>query len=302
MTKTHRRPMAVATAVLVTGVAASLAGNLQAINLDNAEPGIGAYVSAVLWPLFLFGVVELLIHTPWLATWRDNLTKLAVVSTVGAVAAWVSYWHQAHVLSEYGYDVASRYTGPVAIDAAMVLAALALDRVVQARRVHVARPLDMDTAEAGQGVDMDTVSLANGHWVDTEHGHLPAMVSKGVAIPTVASGQAVDMDTDVLAEDIEAERKAAAVDIFERLARDMATVNPTLPVPVSPAPMDTVSRAAGKLSLLDGPEASDLARIGRDNGLTAGEIAELLAGWYGVSTRTMRRQAWWTPVMKGQDA
>src|SRR3982751_5435028 len=141
----HRRPLVVATTVLVLGVAASLAGNLQAINLDNAQPGVGAYISATAWPLALFGVVELLIHTPWLASWRDGITKVAVLILVGSAAAWISYWHLANVLSHYGYDVASRYAGPVAIDAAMVLAALALDRVVQARRVQ---PMDNGSDQA----------------------------------------------------------------------------------------------------------------------------------------------------------
>lgn len=137
--KTHRRPLIVATTVLLAGAAASLAGNVQAIYLDNAAPGVGAVISAVIWPLFLLGAIELLIHTPWLANWRDNLTKLAVTIFVGAVAAYLSYFHLAHVLSAYGYDTVSRYAGPLAIDAAMAMATLALNRVGQARRGHVVK-------------------------------------------------------------------------------------------------------------------------------------------------------------------
>jgi len=133
-TKTHRRPATVATLTLLGGIAASLSGNLQAINLGNHQPGIGAYVSAIVWPLTLFAVVEVLLHTPWLNNWRDGLTKAVAVGFVGLMAAYISYFHLAHTLSAYGYDVVSRYAGPLAIDAAMVMATLALNRVGHARR------------------------------------------------------------------------------------------------------------------------------------------------------------------------
>jgi hypothetical protein len=180
-TKTHRRPATVATLTLLGGIAASLSGNLQAINLDNHQPGIGAYISAVVWPMTLLAVVEVLIHTPWLRTWRDGLTKAAAVGLVGAMAAYISYFHLAHTLSAYGYDVASRYAGPLAIDAAMVMATLALNRVGHARRAlasvqaepvqvaqqdtpppvqYVATQADVDESEAafrGEGIpDMDS--------------------------------------------------------------------------------------------------------------------------------------------------
>ena len=197
MSKIHRRPTAVATAVLVTGILASLAGNLQAINLDNAAPGVGAHISAVFWPTMLFGTVELLIHVPWLANWRDRLTKGGVLILVAAVAGWVSYWHLANVLSHYGYDVASRYAGPLAVDAAMVLAALALNRVGQARRAA--------------GVQLPTAAVSYQYAFPI--GPMPA------AVPSV---QAVVQDTDA--------------DMWARLEREMdMSQEPTLPIPVSPA-------------------------------------------------------------------
>jgi hypothetical protein len=132
--KTHSRATLVATLTLVLGIMASLAMNLQAINLSDRAPGVGAYVSAMWWPASLFLGIEILVHTPWQDMNRDRWTKAGVLFLVAAVAAWVSYWHGAHVLSAYGYDVASRYVGPLAVDALMVLATLALNRVGQARR------------------------------------------------------------------------------------------------------------------------------------------------------------------------
>jgi hypothetical protein len=268
----HRRATAVATAVLVAGVLASLAGNLQAINLDNARPGVGAYVSAVIWPLWLFGTVELLLHTPWLSNWRDRLTKAAAMLLVASVAAWVSYWHLANVLSHYGYDVASRYAGPLAIDAAMVLAALALNRVGQARRRVQDMPRMLDKPRPMSSRDLSNLKIT----LDN---------SQGKFTPT---------------------GPATGEDIFARLTRDWAVANPVLPVPVSPAPApqpeaaQQMSARGARMSQQDSADAHTLAGEGRRNGLSAGDISDLLAGWYGVSSRTIRRQSWWVPTMAGK--
>lgn len=272
---THRRPTIVATAVLAIGVLASLAGNVQAINLDNKAPGVGAHISAVFWPVALFAMVELLLHTPWLAIWRDRLTKGAAVVLVAGVAAWVSYWHLANVLSHYGYDVASRYAGPLAIDAAMVLATLALNRVGHARRA---------------------VATVQG-WTDDGHGHeeadcadvqtLPAPSVTRLTAPVWTTRE--DMD-DAQTED----------SMWERLEAEFASTD----APVSPAPVGEPEPAPEKpatgrtrLTTTESLTAMELAQEGKRNGLKAGEISELLGGYYGVSARTIRRQQWWVQVM-----
>jgi hypothetical protein len=42
--------------------------------------------------------------------------------------------------------------------------------------------------------------------------------------------------------------------------------------------------------------------VAKANGVSPGDIAVALAAVHGVSTRTLRRQPWWKPVMMGQDA
>lgn len=260
----HRRPAIVATSVLLAGVVTSLAGNVQAINLDNASPGIGAHLSAVFWPAMLFGMVELLLHTPWLDNWRDRLTKGAAILLVAGVAAWVSYWHLANVLSHYGYDVASRYAGPLAIDMGMVLATLALNRIGHARR------------------------LANGRAASEPVSSVQMAMAKEVRV-AMANAPATDTITpDVLDTD---------ASLFERLERDFATDNPTLPVPVSPGPAGT---RQGKLTPADSEQAGWYAVVAKGAGVAAGDIAEALGTAYGVSARTIRRQPWWTGAMSGQ--
>lgn len=156
MNRNHLRPLVISTTVLAAGIAASLAGNLQAINLTSATPGIGAYVSATWWPLALFGVIEIMLHTPWLRNWRDGLTKLVAVGLVGAMAAYISYFHLAHTLSAYGYDVPSRYMGPLAIDAAMAMATLSLNRVGHARRAVDTPPVATVATQVDTWTESDT--------------------------------------------------------------------------------------------------------------------------------------------------
>jgi hypothetical protein len=289
----HRRSIIAATATLITGAVASLAGNLQAINLDNANPGLGEHASAILWPALLLLTVETLIHTPWLATWRDNLTKLAITALVFAVAAWVSYWHLANVLSHYGYDVASRYAGPLSIDAAMVLATIALNRVGQARRDEMSK--NVVTAE---GVD-------KWHAEELAKGDVLAEPAQPVEmLDNVMQGVMSRIDESI------AERNEEA-DMWARLEQEFAGSD----APVSPAPivrpevpaMRTMQEALGgprggkaRLSAQDSAEAHTLAVEGRRHGLSAGDISEILAGYYGVSARTIRRQSWWVPTMAGK--
>lgn len=265
-TKNYRRSAGVATLVLAGGVLASLAGNLQAINLDNQTPGVGAYVSAVLWPLWLFGTVELLIHTPWLSNWRDRLTKGAVVILVAGVAAWVSYWHLANVLSHYGYDVASRYAGPLAIDAAMVLAALALDRVGQARRavrpVDMAIPMTLDNSEGQMDIPLDT---------------RPA--------PSAADLAELDKMTDGVSDAIEKAGQEMASEASGYLASIVAGGSTETTTP--PVPVVRPSTPRGKIT--DVAAALAMALEARGNGMNASEVEQVLAAEYGVSTRTARR-------------
>jgi hypothetical protein len=248
--KTHRRPLMVATAVLLAGVSASLAGNVQAIYLDNAAPGVGAVVSAVIWPVFLLASIELLIHTPWLANWRDNLTKLGVTMFVGAVAAYLSYFHLAHVLSAYGYDTVSRYAGPLAIDSAMAMATLALNRIGQARRVQA-----------------DTVT-------EPVTVQLPSYDS-----PVLARHEnEVSVVNDAgLWERLEAEMAS------ETTPAHPIEVNPVSPAPSSNAvkPESVPADAADLIMHWD--------RADRDNRPAPGEVDKLVAAAHGVTPRTARR-------------
>lgn len=308
--KTYRRALIVATLVLIGGISASLAGNLVAINLDNADPGFGEHVSAVLWPLLLFGVVEMLIHTPWVANWRDHLTKLATTIGVGAVAAWVSYWHLANVLSHYGYDVASRYAGPLSMDMGMVMAALALNRVGQARRTS---DTSLATVQTVANSDGSLATLATVQTVANPDGTLATVeridgrpLSKDEAVATyselsgwtrgLAKARQDQLDTivhgnvqhgvDMAISQAGQELASETEHWLDRLAGQLDT-STTPPVPVVSG--EPAKRA--KLTAEQDDELTWLVSAAAESGAySTGQINELLAGWFGVSTRTIRRR------------
>ena len=251
-TKTHRRPAAVATLTLLGGIAASLAGNLQAINLDNHQPGIGAYVSAIVWPLTLLAVVEVLIHTPWMRNWRDRLTKAVGVGLVGAMAAYISYFHLAHTLSAYGYDVVSRYAGPLAIDAAMVMATLALNRVGHARRAVDSGQEDT-TLDTTSATTLATVQEVTEGWTEP------------VAITVADEAQHY---LDRLAADLDVSTTPAAP---IQITRAVATrINP------ASVPADAAKQISAWLT-------ADFQARPR-----AGQVDEAIAAQFDVSPRTAR--------------
>jgi hypothetical protein len=276
MDRTHRRATTVATLVLAAGVAASLAGNLQAIHLDNRNPGVGAHVSATIWPIFLFASIEILLHTPWMANWRDRLTKGVAVGLVGAVAAYVSYFHLAHVLSDYGYDAVSRYAGPLAIDACMAMATLALNRVGHAREV-VSKVEDMDTDT--EVPDMDTEAPD----MDMDNVQPARFTYTGPTAQWAELSRVPALDTNWTPED---------VDWLSRLGHELdSTTTPAVPVASTPLP-----QRRGPRGTVDEVQALEWAEIARTHGFKAGEIAETLADHYGVSTRTIRRIPGWAEV------
>lgn len=168
--KSYRRPKVVAGTVLGAGLLASIAGNVQSIILTDATPSVGSMISALWWPAILFGMIELAIHTPWGKTplWLTVQWSGSVV--IGGVAFYISYFHLAHVLSSYGYDTVSRYAGPVAVDVAMGVATLAMNRIGVAMatgRTEVAT-LATDAGHEELATVVATDDLAS-DWADLEN-------------------------------------------------------------------------------------------------------------------------------------
>lgn len=189
-TNTHRRALVMSTTALLAGIVTSLAGNLQAINLDNAKPGVGAYVAAMIWPSFLFIAIEVMLHTPWVRGWRDDMTRWAGLLGVAFLSFWISYGHMAHVLASYGYDTVASHVGPLAVDVTMTMAALALNRVGKARAaqpVGEAKEEIMVTAVDILPEDLDTLIGDEAQsWLDNLTDRLELNGTTTPAIPVSA--------------------------------------------------------------------------------------------------------------------
>lgn len=196
--KSYRRPVIVASTVLVGGIIVSLWFNLKAISLEpNAETG--AYVSGLLWPLGLLLAIELLIHTPWRKGWADSMTIIGVLVLVAGVAAWISYGHGVHVLDHWGYDTIGQHVGPLVPDAAMAMATLALQRVGQARRLA--------TAEAGPLATNAPVAKAKATVMDALEARDQATINRMMAEATAAdplAGPSLDEDWGNLEDEVAA--------------------------------------------------------------------------------------------------
>jgi len=273
--KTHRRPVAVASTVLVGGILVSLWFNLKAISLEpNAEAG--AYVSGILWPVALLVSIELLIHTPWRKGWADTLTKGAVLVLVAGVAAWISYWHGVHVLDSWGYDQIGMRVGPVVPDAAMALATLALQRVGQARRlatqdVAMATPAPVAKLDVATVLEAkDQATLAN--WMAEVTPGQPA-----TAEPTLEEDWAsLERDFDRELEEM-TEAAQRRQERPEEPAHDETPAKPEAPsVKLTTVPEDAAKRIRAALDEDPNLAATTLA-------------ADLVAAGLASSDRTGRR-------------
>jgi hypothetical protein len=249
--------------MILGGLVMSLAGNFQAINLNGGRPGIGAYVSAFIWPSFLFGVIEVMLHTPWLANWRDRFTKGGALVLVAFVAAWISYWHLAHVMKAYGYDAVASHTGPLAVDIGMVLATLALDRVRKAGQLPPAS------------------AVTSGQEVDGQLANELAEWDKGVELAIGQAGQELANEVERYVATGHVAKASPVVD-GERLAKP------------------TVAKARADMAIP--PEAilavqEWLASVAKDK-LAKGDFDRWLASVHNVSPRTARR---WRVEVTGPD-
>ena len=112
----------------VLGGAVSIAANIAHSYVPPQEapatwtPQPGAVVGAIVWPVFLFGAVELLARVAWPDGLRWQLLRFGGMTPVAVVAALVSYRHLSGLLAFYGEEPIVCILGPLAVDGLMVMA------------------------------------------------------------------------------------------------------------------------------------------------------------------------------------
>lgn len=115
-------------AALTVGVAASVAANIL-----HAQPQLISQIIAAWPPLALLLTVELIsrvpVHRRALAT-----VRLMAATAIAGIAAWVSYFHMAGVVSRYGETGTVPYLLPLSVDGLVIVASISL--VELAGRIH----------------------------------------------------------------------------------------------------------------------------------------------------------------------
>jgi hypothetical protein len=146
---------------LTLGVSASVAANIL-----HAQPSLIAQVIAAWPPLALLLTVELISRVP---VDRRLLAAARLVATTGiaGIAAYVSYFHMAGVVSRYGERGPNPYLLPLSVDGLVIVASVSL--VELAGRIRLAedttaarRVLDARADTTGSSSTLATVPAGNG--------------------------------------------------------------------------------------------------------------------------------------------
>ncbi|MEV0811295.1 DUF2637 domain-containing protein [Micromonospora sp. NPDC050200] len=128
-------------AVLVLGVAASIAANVL-----HARPNLISQVISAWPPLALMLTVELISRVP---THHRVLAvvRLAAAAPIAGIAGWVSYWHMVGVAARYGEtEAAAAYLLPLSVDGLVVVASVSLVEITG--RLRAATPPHLTSGPA----------------------------------------------------------------------------------------------------------------------------------------------------------
>lgn len=279
---------AVAYVALILGAGVSIAGNVadtfrtRGQDTDSLDIFLASF-----WPAVVVLTVHLFVNARWRGlSWPMQTLRWLGCLSIGAMAMRVSWVHLNDLMASRGQKADVAILGPLAIDFLAIMAT-ALILAGHGQKLDI----DLDSTLA-KWVNPGQVANRMGNVLDTlasQDAHM-SNESLGVQMADIPSAFKV-----IPTQDPEA-------DLFARLERQFSSAD----APVSPAPVSTVvpepavSGRQKRLTPADSLEASGLALAGRRSGLGAGEISELLAGWYSVSARTIRRQGWWVEAMAGK--
>jgi len=240
-----------ARAGLVAGVLASVAGNVANACLTETTVNIVLRIPmAVIWPVFLFIAVEVLVRNRGVHGFLARVGQGALL-TVTVPTAITSYVNLHALMIKAGEPGIAQITGPLAIDGVMLGCTVML---LASRTVDIVRP----------------------------------EVAKYVAVSLPDSGPAVNLDNTQDLSQVPDTLTQADTDWLANLENRLGPMDSTPAVPVVPGKLPQRTRVA---KAKDGrAEIESLILAAQDaDVLTPGQVDELLAGHYEVSTRTIRR-------------
>ena len=137
-------PRTVATAMVATGLAASMAANVAHGLVSDG--GVGAVISGLFWPAGLLLAIEGATRLPWPRTWQWTLFRVAGTSPVAAAAAIVSYLHMSGLLHYWHAPPLIYLIGPIGVDGLTSLGAAGMLVLDRAEAAQLAVPVVEPTA------------------------------------------------------------------------------------------------------------------------------------------------------------
>ncbi len=137
-------PRTVATAMVATGLAASMAANVAHGLVSDG--GVGAVISGLFWPAGLLLAIEGATRLPWPRTWQWTLFRVAGTSPVAAAAAIVSYLHMSGLLHYWHEHWLICLIGPIGVDGLTSLGAAGMLVLDRAEAAQLAVPVVEPTA------------------------------------------------------------------------------------------------------------------------------------------------------------
>jgi hypothetical protein len=181
--------------VLTLGVAASVTANVLHANPNPVSQAIAAWP-----PLALLLTIELISRVP---VHRRSLATARMFATVAiaGIAAWVSYWHMASVVSRYGETGAAPYLMPVSVDGLVIVASVCL--VELAGRIRAvtesARPAVEPVPVAAPVVEADGIVPALPAGTGAPRATRTGTPRKGRTGTRTAKGSGTRTDADLIA-------------------------------------------------------------------------------------------------------
>lgn len=313
----------IAYVALAVGAGLSIMYNvLQTITIRGPELQVWDIVTAVAMPGLVVLMVELFVSTLWIGQpwYVQGAVRWLACVTIGGVAMRASWTHGHAWMLGHGHapDVAVMW--PLAIDLLAVLATallLAGRRTGQVDTTADTGQVDT-TADSGQvihvcnnncpdtciGQDMDTGQdrlpihvtqhppNAGGHWT-ADSGHWASRMSAALSdgFGSGFAGQDTDSplprrtaDTDKLSELSIAEETERYLSGLDYRTEDTSATQPLPPA------VRSVSARSGALSDEQRAEVRLCLAVARKHGhYTETEARTLLAAWYGVHPRTIKR-------------
>lgn len=280
----------VAYVALGLGAATSMAGNAANVLRvrGDATDGLDLFL-AVFFPGLVVLMVEVFVSSRWRGLhWSMQVLRWLGCAAVTAVAMRVSWVHLHALMLSRGQEADVAILGPLAIDFLAIMAT-ALILAGRGRSVPAAS-VSRTTAPAGRHNFLDTLAAADsGQEPTLPVQDMPAPVRVDMPVATQADA---DESADIMANPsayLDVSRTTVADEArtwLDTLAAADGGQEPTLPVPVSPAPasrakLDTIPDTAKELYLAwTRADESERPRVGQADMLVAAE--------HGVSTRTAR--------------